>query len=128
MKKKRIVSTVILSIILSILLVVVLNFLPLDFHQSLEDLQFPDASFEKYGEMSMMLILVISMTFIGMTVMFFAIFINSAIAAGVCLIFSIRNRKSYLKPIRIINYVLDGGFVFIIGASVIKIILFFCGH
>ncbi len=128
MKKKRITSTIILSIILSILLVVVLSFLPLNFHQSHEDLQFPDASFEKYGEMSMILILVIAMMFIGMTVLFFAIFINAAIAAGICLIFSIKNRKSTLKAIRIINYVLDGGFAFVIVASVIKIILFFCGY
>ena len=121
-------STLFLSIILSILLVVLLNFLPLNFHQSLEDLQFPDASFEKYGEMSMILILVIAMTFIGMTVLFFTIFINAVVAAGICLIFSIKNRKSTLKAIRIINYVLDGGFAFVILASVTKIILFFLGY
>lgn len=127
MKKKRIVSTVILSITLSILLIFVLNNLTLDLHKAFENMQ-SDASIEEYGEMSMLVVAIGGLGMIVASIVFLTLFINATISAGICLIFSIRNRKSCLKPIRIINYVLDGGFVFVIGASVIKIILFFCGY
>ena len=54
------------------------------------------------------------------------VYFGVTIAMSICLPFSIKNRKSTLKPIRIISYVFDG----LIGAtlllSIIKIILFFC--
>ncbi len=49
------------------------------------------------------------------------------IAMGICLPFAIKNRKSTLKPIRIISYVYDG----LIGATlilcIVKLILFIAG-
>lgn len=127
MKKKRITSTIILSIILCFLLVFVLNNLTLNLHKSFESMQ-PDTSIEEYGEMSMLIVALGGLGMIVANIVFLASFANAAIAAGICLIFSIKNRKSTLKAIRIINYVLDGGFAFIILASVTKIILFFCGY
>jgi len=54
------------------------------------------------------------------------VYISVTIAMSICLPFSIKNRKSTLKPVRIISYVFDG----LIGAtlllSIIKIILFIC--
>lgn len=127
MKKKRIVSTVILSITLSILLIFVLNNLTLDLHKAFENMQ-SDALIEEYGDMSMLVVVIGGLGIIVASVVFLTLFTNATISAGICLIFSIRNRKSCLKSIRIINYVLDGGFAFVIAASITKIILFFCGH
>ena len=55
------------------------------------------------------------------------VYIGVAIDTIIILPFSIKNRKSTLKPVRIISYVFDG----LIGAtlllSIIKLILFFAG-
>ena len=59
-------------------------------------------------------------------VLIMIVYIGVTIAMSICLPFSIKNRKSTLKPVRIISYVFDG----LIGAtlllSIIKIILFIC--
>ena len=63
---------------------------------------------------------------IGM-VLVIIVYFGVVIDMGIILPFAIKNRKSTLKPVRIISYVLDG----LIGAtlllSIIKIILFFAG-
>ncbi len=127
MKKKRIVSTVILSIILTILLIFVLPNLTLNLHESFENMK-SDTSIEEYGPMAVLVVAIAAIGMVFAIAIYCILFAAAAIASGVCLIFTIRNRKSCLKPIRIINYVLDGGFAFVIVASVTKIILFLCGY
>ena len=60
-------------------------------------------------------------------VLVFIVYIGVTIDMAILLPFSIKNRKSKLKPIRIISYVFDG----LIGAtlllSIIKMILFIAG-
>ncbi len=127
MKKKRITSTIILSIILTILLIFVLPNLTLNLHESFENIK-SNASMGEYGPMAILVVAVGAIGMVFAIAIYCILFAAVAITSGVCLIFTIRNRKSCLKPIRIINYVLDGGFSFVIVASVIKIILFLCGY
>ena len=127
MKKKRIVSTVILSVILTILLLFVIPNLTLNLHAAFENIQ-SDVSVEKYGPMAMLVVAIGALGMLFAIAVYCILFAIAANAAGVCLIFSIKNRKSSLLPVRIINYVLDGGFTFVILASITKIILFFCGY
>lgn len=127
MKKKRIVSTIILSVILTILLIFVIPNLTLNLHKSFENIK-SDASLGEYGPMAILVVAVGAIGMIFAIAIFCILFAAAAITSGVCLIFTVRNRKSCLKPIRIINYVLDGGFAFVIIASVTKIILFLCGY
>ncbi len=127
MKKKRITSTIILSIILIILLLFVLPNLTLNLHEAFENMK-SDTSIEEYGPMAILVVAIGALGMLFAIAIYCMLFAAAATAAGVCLIFTIRNRKSCLKPIRIINYVLDGGFAFVIVASVTKIILFLCGH
>ena len=60
-------------------------------------------------------------------VMVILVYIGVVVDTAIILPFSIKNRKSTLKPVRIISYVFDG----LIGAtlllSIIKLILFFAG-
>ena len=56
-----------------------------------------------------------------------ALQIGMAVASGVCLIFTIKNRKSILKPIRIISYVMDGLFGAVILCAILKIIFIAVG-
>ena len=46
-----------------------------------------------------------------------------ALTHAICLIFTIRNRKSPIKAIRIINLVLDAANIFLIIAPIVRIIL-----
>ena len=49
------------------------------------------------------------------------------VAAGVCLIFALKNRHSTLKPVRIINYVYDGIIAALLILSIVKFIMFGIG-
>lgn len=54
----------------------------------------------------------------------FMIYIGVTISMLICLPFAIANRKSTLKPIRIISYVYDGVIGSVIILSIIKMLLF----
>ena len=113
--KKRITSTIILGIILTILIILTIIFLP----TSLSALQ-EEASEQESAAGSIALIFV---GVIGLVlIFFFQIAIN--VVSGICLIFSIKNRQSTLKPIRIISYVMDALFFAVNITTLVKIIIF----
>lgn len=63
---------------------------------------------------------------IGM-ILVFLVYIGTLITSSICLPFAIKNRKSTLKPIRIISYVYDGLFGAVLVLSIVKLILSIAG-
>ena len=116
MKRKGIVSTVIISI----LIFIGLNLMIGIWIESPFDV-FPEnqGSAEEYGEIGMILVLI----YAAAVLWIFSIPIVIMITHSICLIFTIKNRKSRYKSIRVINYVLDGLNIFLIGASITRLVL-----
>ncbi len=109
--KKRVMSTVILGIIMIPLIVFTVILTPVTVH-SLAD------GTSGLGE-------VIAITF-GLI---FAFIGESLVlvVSGIGLPFAIANRKSTLKPVRVISYVMDGLYSAMAIIALVKIILLFCG-
>ena len=116
--KKRIPSTVIVSILVLIhLYVVIVGFLPLDLDTLLSGTgQIPENTDGMVLMLGVIVVGVALLAFVG-----WAVFI--AATHALCLIVTIRNRKSPLKSIRIINLVLDVANAFLIVATIVKIII-----
>ncbi len=126
--KKRITSTVILGIFLAISIFFTLLFIGLTWAQLNEAME--AAKEQSQGEdvggqiaVGGVLALTFGIVIAVAIVVYIALIINDSIF----LIFSIKNRKSTLKAVRIISYVYDGLFATIIVISIIKLILFLCG-
>ena len=126
--KKRIVSTVILFIFLAVGLFFAITFLPIGWkmiNEAVESAknsnQDSSATAQVIGGGAIALVAAIGI------VLVFMVFIGILIVSPICLIFSIKNRKSTLKPVRIISYVQDGLFSSLIVISIVKIILLLCG-
>ena len=120
MKRKGIISTVIISILIFLglnLMIGIWSGSPID---ALPENQ---ESAEEYGEMGMIFVLIYGV----MLLWLFCIPIVIAITHAICLIFTIRNRKSRYKIIRIINYVLDGLNIFLIVAAITRLALWIGG-
>ena len=116
MEKKCITSTVIISVLVLSGLFWMRCILPV----TLADLAvtLPEGS-ENMGMMLMFYGAVAGIAFLTFCFLDLAILITHSI----CLIFTVKNRRSCLKSVRIINYVLDGLNVLLIAAALIKLIL-----
>ena len=112
--KPRLTSTIILGIFLTILLGLGLLWM---FLFNWHDLKANSAG-EAVGEIFFAILFV--------PFYFIAIVVNGILAA-ICLIFTIKNRKSTVKAIRILSYVMDAVVAVIIALSVIKISLLIVG-
>lgn len=122
-KKKRITSTVILSVVLALFLFLCIAFLPFDVKAEIakNSKAAQDSSSDPVEGVvatgAIAFVLGIGMVFF--IFMYGFIILNSAI----CLIFTVKNRKSSLKAIRIISYIEDGAFLFCLISSLVKMIL-----
>ena len=113
--KKRIVSTVIIGILVLInLFFLCFLLLPLDLANLMPTL--PENPGEVVLLWGALAAGVAMLTFIGWAA-------SIAITHAICLIFTIKSRKSPLKAVRIINLVLDAANVFLIVAPIVRIIL-----
>jgi len=114
MKRPRIVSTVIISILVLInLFIFTTRLMPLDLQAFIgsplpED---PDGITLLWTGLAAG---VAMLTFIGWAAAI-------ALTHAICLIFTIKNRRSSLKAVRIINLVLDVANVFLIVAPIVRI-------
>ena len=127
--KKRIVSTVIIGIFAIISLICVIYLFPINLRQTIDSFnnsvkdnnsaQEAVGAIVVAGASSIVLVLIILLAY--------ALAIIPIINSSICVIFSIKNRKAYLKPIRIINYVYAGLFAFMFVFCLIKLILFATG-
>ena len=123
--KKRIVSTVILSILLFFAVMTAISFVTINASMINEAAQSAADNTEPGGKAiaAGMVGLVASIGIVMVMIIYGLLVIES----GICLIFTIRNRKSILLPVRIISYVLDAGFGAVLGLSIVKIILLVAG-
>ena len=119
--KKRITSTVILGIILLSLFILIIIFFPI----SLKEIANSGSS-ESAEEEGARAIGLIFVYILIIPLLLIASF-GAVIIGGICLPFSIRNRLSTLKAVRIISYIYDGLFGLIIILGIIKSILIFLG-
>lgn len=119
--KKRITSTVILSIIIIICLVAFIALLPVNIQDVLNSAN--DGS----GDASEQVAKGFALAFVAiiLVVIILPVYILEILINGICLIFTIKNRKSPIKAVRIINYVLDGLCASMIIGSGIKLLIFF---
>lgn len=113
--KPRITSTVIISALVLINLFIFVNIIaPIDFAE-LVGYPMP----EKHDAVSLMWTSLAA----GIVIAVFAIWTAAiALTHAICLIFTIKNRRSSLKAVRIINIVLDVANVALIIGPIIKII------
>lgn len=120
--KTRIPSTIVTAIFVQINSFFMFFFLlPMDLHQLLEDSaeSMPDTD-------GMGMIAMVPLLLVGAVIVFFLFWMLSiAITHAILLIFTVKNRKSPLKPVRIINYILTAANIILIAAPLIKIMLFY---
>ena len=113
--KTRIPSTVVISILVLInLYFICVAILPLDIGTLMATMP------EEHDAITLLWTGIVA----GVAVLTFEICaLSIAITHAICLIFTVKNRKSPLKAVRIINLVLDAANVFLIAAPIAKIII-----
>ena len=113
--KKRITSTIIISLFVLINLFVFVNFIaPVDF-TDLVGSPLP----ENHDAVSLMWTSLAA----GIVIAMFAVWTGAiALTHAICLIFTIKNRRSPLKAVRIINIALDVANAVLILGPIIKIV------
>ena len=119
--KKRIVSTVILGLILIVGIYFTILLLPVTWAAIKEASENADTGNSVVAGTAVAFALSLGI------VLAFIVYIGVLVIGIPCLLFSIRNRKSSLKPIRIISYVYDGLYGAILLISIVKMILLLIG-
>lgn len=113
--KPRITSTVIIAIFMTISIILIATMYPVSW-KAINDARSgtpADAFVALFAAFGIVLvILLLALTFIPNII---------------CLVFSIKNRHSTIKAVRIISYVFDGLISAAIVAAIVKIILLICG-
>ena len=123
--KPRITSTVLLGIFLTIFLIFVCSTISINWADVQQEANQAAEQTEGAGAVAaagaVALVLALGIIFlIGAYIVIFLLCIP-------CLIFSIKNRHSSLKPIRIISYVYDGVYIALMLAMLIRSVLLFNG-
>ena len=120
--KTRIPSTVVTSIFVLINgFFMFFLLLPMDFNELLKSSAESMPNAENIGMIAMMPLLLI-----GAMIVFFIIWMLAiAITHAILLVFTVKNRKSPLKPVRIINYILIAANIALIAAPIIKFLVYF---
>ena len=120
--KPRIASTIVLGIFLTIFLIVSLLLLPVTWsaiNEAIEESQ--NNSDNAAGAVAASFVIAIFLGLgVALAIVAYAVIL---LGAGLCLIFTIKNRKSTLLPIRIISFVYDGLAGAIIVLAIVKILL-----
>ena len=113
--KKRIPSTVIIGIVMILALVFTITLLPTSWSTIQKAIEGGDPAASPFiafaGALAIVLVIALEFAILA--------------ASSICLPFAINNRKSTLKPIRIISYVYDGVLGVLILTAVVKLILLF---
>ena len=124
--KPRIASTVILGIFLSLCLFILIVFLPVGWQMVKEAADGAAASGDSPAASTRGGAATACVGSVAVVLIMFCFF-GVIFVSSICLPFAIRNYRSTLKPIRIISYVYDGLFGVTLIASIVKVILLFCG-
>ena len=124
--KPRITSTIIIGVILTVLLVFTLLLTPVSWAALKGAI---DESAENSESAGGQIVGAFALAIVGAVgiALVIAIYFLIIIGNGICFIFTFKNRRSTLKPIRIISFVMDGLIGVMVTISIVKIILLFCG-
>ena len=118
--KTRIPSTVVTSIFVTINgFFMFYLLLPMDLRELAQSTADSMPNEENIGMIAMVPLLIIG----AMVVFFLFWMLAIAITHAILLIFTIKNRKSPLKPVRIINYILTAANILLIAAPIVKLII-----
>ena len=120
--KTRIPSTIVSSIFITINgFFMFYLLLPMDFRELLENSAQSMPDTENAG-----MIMLMPLLLVGAVIAFFLFWMLAiVITHSILLIFTIKNRKSPLKPVRIINYVLTAANIILIAAPIIKFLIYY---
>ena len=120
--KTRIPSTVIISIFVLInSFFMFFLLIPMDIRELLQSSgeSMPDAD-------NMGMIAMVPLLLIGAVVVFFLFWMLAiALTHAICLIFTIKNRRSPLRSVRVINYILTSANILLVAAPIIKILIYY---
>lgn len=128
MQKKRIVSTVIIGIFLLICIFFMTALIPMNLSEAIRE--YSEQSSEsvpepqEVGEMIIMVSLVYAIGALGILIAAHIMALIPLITSSICLSVALKNRTSYLRPVRVINVGYAIAFSVIIIISLVKIILF----
>ena len=128
MQKKRIVSTVIIGIFLLICIFFMTVLIPMNLSEAIREYSeqssesIPES--EEVGEMIIMVSLVYAIGALGILIAAHIMALIPLITSSICLSVALKNRTSYLRPVRVINVGYAIVFSAIIITSVVKIIIF----
>lgn len=124
--KPRIASTIIIGVILTISLILTISFLPITWGQISEQIKASSEAQESAAGQAASAFTLALVAAVGLVALIAINFIL-VIANSICLLFSIKNRKSTYKAVRIISYIYDAALAFVIITSLIKAIMFIVG-
>ena len=128
MRKSGIVSTVVLTVFLLICIFFLIRLIPFDISEAFSEYgeqsseSIPDP--EDTGEIFIMIHLVYAIGAFAILMAAHIIALIPLIISGICLPFAIGNRKSEVKPVRVINIGYTIAFSSVIIICLVKIILF----
>ena len=120
--KPRIASTIIIGIFTTLCLIATIIILPFDWSTVKEAVDNTAESSDSAAGAVVGGFAVALFGVLGIALVFIVAVAN-AINSSICLPFAIKNKKSTLKPIRIISYVYDGIIGSLLLVNVIKIII-----
>lgn len=120
--KPRIASTIIIGIFTTLCLIATIIILPFDWSTVKEAV---DNTAENSDSAAGAVVGGFAVALFGVLgiALVFIVAVANAINSSICLPFAIKNKKSTLKPIRIISYVYDGIIGSLLLVNVIKIII-----
>ncbi len=120
--KTRIPSTVVISIFVLInSFFMFYLLLPMDLAELIKGSAESMPNVENIG-----MIALVPMLLVGAMIVFFLFWMLAiAITHAICLIFTIKNRRSPIKSVRMINYILTAANIALIAAPIIKILVYY---
>lgn len=129
MKKEGLKSTIIIGIFLLISTALLIFILPLNLKETLElyEESIKNSDVNSSGEVSIVIGGLASIGLIAVSLCAYASAVICIINSSLSLIYSVINRKSSAKPIRVINYVYNIMLVPYIVISIVKLVLFDSG-
>lgn len=126
MKKEGLKSTIVIGIFLVISTLLLIFFLSLNLKETLELYadSIKNSDINSYGEVSIVIVGLASAGLFAIVLCAYASVVICIINSAISLFFAIKNSKSPVKPIRVVNYVYDIILVLFLGISIVKLILF----
>ena len=120
--KPRIASTIVLGILLTIFLVFTFLLIGTSWAQLSAAIEESESNADSAGGQVAVAFVLALFGALAM-VLVIVVYVLLLIGNGICLIFTLKNRQSTLKPVRIISYVYDGLIGVMMIVAIVKIVM-----